>query len=40
MIVEKADLIGATDRAILKGLYTRNPLRDGLGPVRRRLAAV
>lgn len=39
MIVEKADLIGATDRAILKGLYTRNPLRDGLGPVRRRLTA-
>lgn len=39
MIVEKADLIGATDRAISKGLYHRNPLRDGLGPVRRMIAA-
>jgi len=35
MSVEKTHLIGATDRAIHKGLYHRNPFREGLGPVRR-----
>ena len=35
MNVKRVDLETATDNSIRKKLYTRNPFREGLGPLRR-----
>lgn len=39
MQVKRQDFVHATDNAILNGVYTRNPFRDGLAPVRAKRAA-